>query len=198
LWSGPRKVVNHPTHLAEVAGVSVTKAHTFYRAFEEQGYLRRSTGGLHVVRKEALLASWIEEEKALTRNRQHVRSIFSAPEQLSDLVRVDSYDRCAVMGFEACRLHGVLHTIVPDREICVRSAHKAMVAWDLEPAEPAEASAVLVETRHPRSVFRGQVKCEHLPVVDILQAALDVAPRPGRGREQADYIIEHVLGWRAP
>jgi hypothetical protein len=33
-------------------------------------------------------------------------------------------------------------------------------------------------------------------VVDVLQAALDVAGNAARGREQSDYILHDVLGWR--
>jgi hypothetical protein len=33
------------------------------------------------------------------------------------------------------------------------------------------------------------------PVVDPLQAALDVAPMPGRGFEQAEFIVAEILSW---
>jgi len=34
-----------------------------------------------------------------------------------------------------------------------------------------------------------------LPVVDILEAALSVFPQLPRGPQQANHIIEQVLGW---
>jgi hypothetical protein len=71
-----------------------------------------------------------------------------------------------------------------------------MEAWELADCDSRDAHLVLVRPRFPESVFRGTVQRKDLPVVDVLQAALDVRSQKPRGGEQADFIIDHVLKWR--
>lgn len=102
----------------------------------------------------------------------------------------------ALGGFDACRAHGVLHTKSIGAEVHVRgSLQAACAAFDLEPCDDKGAHLTLLPTRRGESIFRGAVMRQSaLPVVDILQAALDVAPHPARGFEQAEHIINDVLG----
>ncbi len=195
MWGGPREIVEHSTHLARVAGVSVGKAHNFTRTFKERGYVRTTRSALQIVRPRALMELWLQNENIRLDMRTSARSILGKPENSTNVVDTSKYDNCAVAGFAACRLHGVLHTVPPDTEIYVGTdVHAAMDAWDLEPTDPEQAHVVIIERLHDESIMRGRVRQGALPVVDILQAALDVAPRPGRGHEQADYILTHVLG----
>jgi len=67
--------------------------------------------------------------------------------------------------------------------------------FDLEECADHEAELYSLQVPYEESVRRGTREVEGLNVVDILQAALDTARHAARGREQAEYIVEHVLGW---
>jgi hypothetical protein len=95
-------------------------------------------------------------------------------------------------------LLGVLHAPVAQRELyVVGDPGAAMEEWNLEACEDRDAHFRLRHARFPKSILRGRLvnEKENLPVVDVLQAALDVCGHAARGAEQAEYIINHVLGW---
>jgi hypothetical protein len=70
----------------------------------------------------------------------------------------------------------------------------AFDAMGLVPASPNLPTDVVVRIpQWPRSVFRGAVKRDGVPVSDILQVWLDVSEHPARGAEQADEIWSRVL-----
>lgn len=197
LFGGPRKPVDSAEELYRVARTSRPLAYRFVHTFEERGYLRRTGDGLQVTRRGELMDTWFSEA-TLRRNRTiPVRSVFGPPAKVEHLFSdATRKPPVAMAGFLACRLLGVLHT--PDAR---RQAHvlgsmaEALNQWDLEPCDERDALFVISEPRAKQSILRGLVRVEGIPVVDILQAAVDVAGRPARGREQADYILKGVLGW---
>ena len=198
LWGGPRQRVATPTELHRVAHVSVEKAHQFVRAFEKVGLVRTTHHGLAVIRKKALMEMWFNDERSRSSLRLPTRWIFGEPSSMEDVFsKKDSPERFAVCGFEACRFLGVLHAPVINREVYfVGDAESALAAWDLEPCEARDAHFYLRKARSAQSMLRGRVVKANLPVVDVLQAALDVRDQAARGTEQSQYIINHVLGWR--
>jgi hypothetical protein len=198
LWAGPRQQVATPTELHRVGKVSVEKAHQFYRAFEQEGFLRHTRHGVEVVRRKALMEMWFHEERARRSTSVPTRWIFGDRPSLDESFHEQgSPGNFAVCGFEACRLLGVLHAPVIRREVYVSDdPESALTKWDLEPCSDRDAQLYLRRAFFPASTFRGRVTKSNIPVVDVLQAALDVCFDAARGREQAEYILEHVLGWK--
>lgn len=199
LWGGPRQQVATPTELHRVAGVSVEKAHQFFRAFEHIGLVRQTSHGLTVVRRKALAEMWLNEERSRSVVRMPVRWIFGEPSELREVFsKKDSPGEFAICGFEACRALGVLHAPVANREVYASGDPEAALAiWDLEACDERDAHFYLRRAPSVKSIMRGRVLDAGLPVVDVLQAALDVCNHPARGAEQAEYILDHVLGWRS-
>jgi len=196
LWGGPRQRVATPTALHRAANVSVEKAHQFFRAFEQAGLIRQTRQGLVVVRKRELLDMWFHEQRSRSPLRMPVRWIFGAPASLEQVFCKEGMTAdFAVCGFEACRSLGLLHTPVTNREVYVLDPEAALAAWDLEACDDRDAHFHLWKARSPQTILRGRVVKDRLPVVDVLQAALDVCDQPPRGAEQAEYITTHVLGW---
>jgi hypothetical protein len=197
MWGGQRERVDSPTQLGAVASVSTAKAHRFFRAFEERDFLRRTPEGLKVVRRRALINAWMAEEDHQHRVEMPVRCIFGKPTDVMAMLEPVADQRFAISAFEACRLHDVLHTTSPRLSVYVEDDFREfMEAWELADCDSRDAHLVLVRPRFPESVFRGTVQRKDLPVVDVLQAALDVRSQKPRGGEQADFIIDHVLKWR--
>jgi hypothetical protein len=198
LWGGPRQSVATPTDLHRVAHVSVEKAHQFYRAFEQIGLIRPTRSGLVVVRKKDLMEMWVHDELSRSARRMPTRWIFGEPPSLEQVFcKQGAPGDFAVCGFEACRVLGVLHSPVMNREVYfLGDAEAALEAWDLEACDDRDAHFYLRKARSAQSVLRGRVVKENLPVVDVLQAALDVCDQSSRGIEQSQYIINHILGWR--
>ncbi|MEZ5333606.1 MAG: hypothetical protein R2991_16585 [Thermoanaerobaculia bacterium] len=91
-------------------------------------------------------------------------------------------------------MHGVLHRSEAGlEELHVRGAVEPILEEsDLERTEPHAAQAVLLLSRHPESVFRATAFAPE-GVVDLWQAALDVASAPARGTEQARFIRDRIL-----
>ena len=196
-WDGPRSVVATPTELHRVAKVSVAKAHQFCEAIEKSGFLVRGRGGLNVVRRKTLMQTWFHNERANRVDSVPVRWIFGQPSGLQEILcRENTSGNFAVCGFEACRILGVQHGSIVRPEVYIDgNPETALSAYDLEPCDERDAHLFLRTPRFPQSVFRARLMRDRLPVVDILQAALDVCDQPARGIEQAEYIVESVLGW---
>lgn len=199
-WGGPRDdvLVRNPTELHRIAGVSLEKSHRFARTFEAADFLRRTREGLRLVRTDVLLAQWLADESVRPKRRLPVRSLFRGEAELTELIAPleQRRRRYAVGGFAACALLGVART--PRREIDLHVEDRAgwvMEIADLQPCDERDAALYIIPSRYPESVLRGVVTRRGLPVVDELQAALDVAADPGRGEEQARFIVDRVLSW---
>ncbi len=197
-WSGPRDEINNPTHLAKVAQVSVQTAHSFVKALADRDFARVTRGkGVHLVRTRSLLDLWINDEKQQPTVKTFVRSIFGSLEDWEELLLAKSGASFAIGGFEACRRHVALHAVPGD----VPWVHidggvlELLNLWNLEFSGEPDAQMFFVKPRRSRSVFRGVSRQSGVPVVDILQAALDVASSPNRGLEQAEMIIDRVIKW---
>jgi hypothetical protein len=70
-----------------------------------------------------------------------------------------------------------------------------LASWkNLRPCEPGEpADVILRQPTFPKSIFRGMVHANGVPVCDVLQLWLDFQGHPSRGKEQADYIRKRAL-----
>lgn len=192
--------VNNPRHLAKIAKVSTQTAYSFYNAFSEKNFLRTSrTDGIHLVRKDALLEMLIREAAKSSPVRAYACSIFGEPD-VRKAILSPLQAKHVVGGFSACRVHGMLHTNAPavwDIHIddTISTYEKA---WNFQVCGEQDAQVAFIESPGNGSVFRCAGEIDSLPVVDLLQAALDVAALPGRGLEQAESIVESILSWRLP
>jgi len=194
MWGGPRERIDNPTILSKIANVSTAKAHRFFQAFKERNFLKLGAEGLMVTRRGALINAWLTEETLQSRKEMPTRCLFDQPSSIFDLVRGKT--GVAIGGFEACRLHGVLHTQSPYPVLHVTSEFGPYLeSLELVECEFRDAQLVLMRSRYPESIFRGATEYDRLPVVDILQAALDVMPLKPSGAEQASFIVQHVLNW---
>jgi len=70
-----------------------------------------------------------------------------------------------------------------------------MDAWGLAPcSDPTDDRAIIhVDVVQLESVFLGGVVRNHIPCVDLWQAALDVCSDPDRGAEQSEAIVEELF-----
>jgi len=197
-WGGPRARASSPLELHRIAGVSRELAYRFVRSFESEGFLRETSSGLTVTRRRALMDAWFSDQRLAVARSAPVRWVLGRPEGLQDVFTpAAGVPDFAAGGFEACRLMGALHAAARGREVHVFAPLKdALDAWSLEPCDERDAHFVLLQPRAPQSVLRGRVRIQGIPVVDVLQAALDVSVHPARGREQADYLLGHVLRWK--
>lgn len=193
-----RRAVANPAELQRVSHVSQAKAYQFARTFRDLGFLRWDRSNFELVERRKLYELWHEEERQLRAERYPVRSIFRAGEGVDDIfASVGTEVQYAVGGFEACRLHGVLHTKRRTPEIHIfQNPNYVIQRLDLELCETHEADMYLVEMPYRESIQRGTLHVGDVRVVDILQAALDAGRHPQRGREQAEYIVQEVLGWK--
>jgi hypothetical protein len=192
-----RQEVANPAELGRVAYVSQAKAYQFARTFRDLGLLRWDRSNFRVPERRRLFELWYEEERQIRVERHPVRPIFMAGAGVAEVFAGEGADiDYAVGGFEACRLHGVLHTQQRKPEIHVfQSLNYVLQHRDLESCSESEAEMYLIETPYRESVQRAALQVGDVRVVDILQAALDAGRHAQRGREQAEYIIGEVLGW---
>jgi hypothetical protein len=184
-------------HIADEQPLSQAKAYQFARTFRDLGLLKWDRNQFEIPDRRRVFDQWYEEERQLREERYPVRPIFQQGADLEDIFSdVGPEVHYAIGGFEACWLHGVLHTNrrIPDVHIFQKPRH-VVERLDLEDCPDHEAELYLIEKPYRESIQRGTVHVGALRVVDILQAALDAGRHAQRGREQAEYIIDEVLGW---
>jgi hypothetical protein len=172
----------------------VEKAHRFFRTFEGHDFLRQTREhGLRPVRVPALLDTWLAEEKHKLRAVKPVRCLWGNPKELRRVIKPERYGSYAIGGFEVCRIHDLKHTGTMKSEVYVQDDFDTvMEAWDLIECGEDESHLLLIRSRYPESIFRGRVVNDDFNLVDLLQAALDVSPHPAGGREQAEFLINHL------
>ena len=141
---------------------------------------------------------WLAEERQSSPVRTFARNIDGGPVDLEYVLSSRQGRMVALGGLEACRRHGVLHTMSGRPLLLTRETLSTLVAErGLEYCPEHESQVVISEPRFKASVFGGVGPLGGLPVVDLLQAALDVAPMGGRGTEQAELIVDQILSWSA-
>ena len=196
-WGGPRSGLpyRNPTELHRVAGVSLETAHRFVRTFEGADFIRRAPEGLRIVRAEALFEQWLHDERTRTPMRMPARGLYGSVERNDLLMMLEATGtRHAIGGYAACAELGLLHATRQQLDIHVDTdAAQALLNMELEACEPRDAMVWIVRSRYRESVFRGATQTDQAPVVDELQAALDVIHDPGRGNEQAKFIVSRLL-----
>lgn len=184
----------HPSDWAELGAVSHQTAYTLANELEKRGLLARADDGLHLLDPRRLLDEWLHEDALYPAPRVWVRDALRG----RYIDEVFAGAPVAVGGFEAASRLGLLHVAgVGIPELHVRGRLDALLAGrGLVEVERRDADYGLIRAAHPESVFRGAQVLDRLPIVDVLQAALDVAGSKVRGSEQAEYLVDRILEWQ--
>jgi hypothetical protein len=214
--AAPRGYYQGASQLAHAAGVSVMSAFRFVELFAKEGLLEQEHGGLHLVRKKELMDRWLAANQRsvpeiavrwiLNRGknalREALRSYVSADRELPSKSRKSDERGSSARGPRAC-----LGLYAAAEVLGIGFVHGAQPYLYLERVEPSALNSLGLSAngveQHPdvyiriprnrESVFRGVVLKKGVPACDILQAWLDVAQHPSRGREQADLIWRRIL-----
>lgn len=189
----PRKPL-HPSDWAELGGVSHQTAYTLAKELEKRGLLVQADDGPQLLDPRRLLDEWLHEDALYPAPRVWVRDALRG----RHVDEVFAGAPVAVGGFEAASRLGLLHVAgVGVPELHVRGRLEPLLAErGLIQVERRDADYGLIHSPYSESVFRGAQVLDQLPIVDVLQAALDVVGSKARGREQAEYLVERILEWQ--
>ena len=205
-WGGPKQKPQSVGELAEVSGVSQPAVSAFINRAEQSGFLKRSSQGFIIQRHQELLEDWAYALKHKRRDQVGLRFLYENEPEDRFLKKIRDYCNKSkscdqglpiVLGRHlACHLLGIGRSNV--RSACLyasRPQEEILSALDLVVDESRSASSlVLVRAAFQKAIFDSSALIDDVPVSDIVQCYLDVYPSIDRGREQAEYIYQKVLG----
>ena len=203
-WGGPRGPIRNLAQLAKLAAVSPPLVYRWAAAMERSSYLAKRMGRVPVLANlDALLGEWRGRYRVSDNDPIPCSSVFgehadeSFPDEFLNRLRhlSGSAPPCALTGHQACRLYRLKHSDA--RSIHLYYSGEPSVLMEelqLVRSDNPVAPVVLLQPKHRRSVFGGVSRVDGVPVCDILQVYLDLYHLPDRGREQADFVYERILG----
>jgi hypothetical protein len=204
LWGGPRGHVRNPLQLAKLAEVSPPLVYRWAAAMEVSGYLeKRPRRVLSLRNPDGLLAEWRGRYRLDDNERIPCKPIFAqrvdepyVKEFLGLLRKMKgSAQSYALSGHQACRFYRARHSAARSIHLYVReNLAVLMEALQLAPDPSPAAPIVLLLAKHRRSVFGGAARIDGVVVCDVLQVYLDLYHLHDRGREQADFLYDRVVG----
>jgi hypothetical protein len=172
--------------------------------FESLGHITND-GGYVVVRRGTLLRRWLSAQEALRQTQIPARALYGRKRFLAELAKPAAAGEIAVAvgGFHACAARELLHVVEPgpiELHVGVHAMGLLHEQWQRCSMQDADVvllpSATFAESMfRPRRLGFESLTHEGLPVVDVVQAALDVWTKPMGGREQSRFIIDDVLKW---
>jgi hypothetical protein len=208
LLSAPRADYRNASQLAKAAGASVMSAFRLLRMLEAEGFLDVSDGRLRLIRLEDVMRRWRAAYLRPVREwpmrwilrgdpashlhdllRDYARLASRPPRARPRGQRLSLLRVCLGLFAAADALGlGFVHGVKPHLYI-EEIRPDVLQRLGLSRADPGHPADVLVRVPPaPKSVFRGVVRRDGLPVSDILQVWLDVADHPARGEAQAREI----------
>ena len=205
-WGGPDREPRSVGELAEVSGVSQPSVSAFINRAEQAGFLKRSSNGFIIQRHQELLEDWAYALKHKGRDQAGLRFLYENDSEERFLKRIRDYckkpknsgkETPVVLGQHlACHLMGMGRSNVRSAFLYAnRPQEEILSALDLVIDESrSAASLVLVRAPFQKAIFDSSVLIDDVPVSDIVQCYLDVYHSIDRGREQAEYIYQKVLG----
>lgn len=203
-WGGPRGPIRNLAQLAKLAAVSPPLVYRWAAAMERSGYLVKRMGRVPVLASlDSLLGEWRGRYRLTDNNSIPCSSVFGEhadesfrAEFLNRLRRLpDSAPPCALTGHQACEPYRLKHSDARSIHLYYSGEPSdLMEALQVVPSDNPGAPIVLLQPRHRRSIFGGISRVDDVPVCDILQVYLDLYHLPDRGREQADFVYERILG----
>jgi hypothetical protein len=205
-WGGPKQKPQSVGELAEVSVVSQPAVSAFINRAEQSGFLKRSSQGFIIQRHQELLEDWAYALKHKHRDQVGLRFLYENEPEDRFLKKIRDYCNkskdCGqglpiVLGRHlACHLLGIGRSNVRSASLYAsRPQEEILSALDLVVDESKSASSlVLVRAPFPKAIFDSSALIDDVPVSDIVQCYLDVYHSIDRGREQAEYIYQKVLG----
>lgn len=193
-WGGPRAALDDAQSLMSAGAVSRITAYRFVKTFVDLDYLRETKQGLEIVRRGELIREWRAYAKSTAPERIPVQWMFGHPTAVEDVFSKGS-SSFAVTGFDACRRMHIAVATFENLDVYV-SGHLPAVCKRLALTRSSPEDAHFFLWPASQSALRARHELDGVPIVDALQAALDVSLSAARGREQSDYILHDVLGWR--
>jgi len=203
-WGGPRGPIRNLAQLAKLASVSPPLVYRWAAAMERSGYLMKRMGRVPILENlNALLGEWRGRYRVSDNNPMPCSPVFGErmderfDEKFLDGLRhlPGNAPLCALTGHLACRLYSLKHSEARSIHLYFSGEPSALMeALQLVPSADPGAPIVLLRPRHPRSVFGGILSLDGVSVCDIFQVYLDLYHLPDRGREQADFVNERMLG----
>jgi len=203
-WGGPRGSIRNLAQLAKLAAVSPPLVYRWASAMERSGYLTKRMGRLPVLENlNALLGEWRGRYRVSDNDPIPCSPVFG--QRADELFHKEFLDLLhhlpgnaplyALTGHLACRFYRLKHSEARSIHLYFSEEPSALMeGLQLVPSGDPGAPIVLLRPRHPRSVFGGVSRLDGVPVCDILQVYLDLCHLPDRGREQADFVNERMLG----
>lgn len=203
-WGGPRGSIRNLAQLAKLAVVSPPLVYRWAAAMERSRYLMKRMGKVPLLQNlNALLGEWRGRYRVSDNDSMPCSPVFGGrvdgpfrEEFLESLRHLPgNAPLCALTGHLACRFYRLKHSEARSIHLYFSGEPSALMeALHLVPSADPGAPIVLLRPRHPRSVFGGVSRLDGVPVCDILQVYLDLYHLPDRGREQADFVHERMLG----
>jgi hypothetical protein len=200
-YAGERDRPRSVRTLAAAAEVSHPSAQRFARMFLDLGHLVVDDAGYRVVRRPELIRRWLAWQESWFDARIPVAARDGKQRALAEIAanlhREDV--KVAFGGFAACKAHRALHVVTrPADELHMNNAARTKLERLFRRCAAADAD-FLIDPSGAREagIFRPLAHekrtAREIPVVDLLQAALDVWSQPS-GREQARFVVDDVLG----
>lgn len=219
-WGGYRGPIRTGSELAERAGVSPSMVSHVFDLLRSRSLLRADRSDeISISRPQALLDLWMSQARHRIPRSIPVRPLYgNSPSQSGDILdwlaskwRSGDAPGWAVNGWLACHLHETGFVTDLDKRpvsIACLSDHQALLsAWGLMRCDERDAMLLIQPAQAPRSIKGGistdnqpgsAVVAHALPVVDVIQAAVDVAHDPARGFEQAEHICRALVEELSP
>lgn len=189
--SAPRDLYRNSSEFAKAANVSQMSASRFFAQLRADGYLDESARHLKLVRRADLFQRW--QASGLRVSPRDIPMVFMLGGPIeSHLRQLESNDACLGLFAAADALKLGHVSGVPPHVYVPKWDGLDPRVWAVFPAA-AKPDFILRETKAPRSIFRGMVRVDGVPVCDAIQVWLDVSRHPSRGVEQAEVIYRKVL-----
>ena len=203
-WGGPSNRPASINELSKISGVPQPSVSSFVNLAEQEGFLKRESGGFVIQNCQELMDDWGFAIKSKARRAIGLRFLYPGESEEKFLHRLRLYCRnrkegadsapVAVGGHLGCHLLGLGRSNVRQALFYANGSVKDILSsLDLVEEQSQLPQLSLIADSGGKSVFRCAVEMDGIQVCDVLQCYFDVRFSYARGREQADYMYEHVL-----
>jgi hypothetical protein len=186
--------------LAQLASVRPGTVSKVLATLEGEGVVSRGpAGNVESARRRALIERWAQDYGILRTNRS---AWYLAPRGLQPLLARAAKGEAEEVATGSLALRAYLDTevapvtAISQLALYVRDIASAARALDLAPVDASKANVLLLEPYDPK-LLAGAQKSPVGRVVDLGQAVADLYTSPGRGRDEAEQLMNE-LGRRDP
>ncbi len=207
-WFGGRfEAIHSISDLAEEVGYSASGVYARLGELRQRGWVEIRRGEApRIADVPSVVRWWLDTQRHVLHRPVAVVPLLSTRTKSSHGAATEFLRNAppvplqwAMSGWTACKLHGA-SALADGRQKPLQIAVDSPIApvlraWNLRLLKPGMESGALFSIERaqtPRSYFCGTTIIHGLPVVDLWQAALDVASDSHRGSEQAAAIAEEL------